>query len=118
MFNAAMVAYSTGDYRGAESGLEAALAAGVDPAPANFFRGASLLMLDRDREAADAFYAVIPAGESPYLAEAHYYLAKALLRMGDADGALAQLASSASGETEVAALSLALADSVAALPAP
>jgi len=118
VFAAAMSAYSGSDYAEAAAGLEAALAAGVDPAPAHFFRGASLLMLARDRDAAGAFEAVIVAGESPYLAEAHYYLAKALLRLGDAGGALAQLASSSGGESEVAAVSRALADSVAALSGP
>ena len=118
VFDAAMSAYTAGDYGEANSDLEAALAAGADPAPAHFFRGASLLMLDRDREAVGAFEAVIAAGDSPYLAEANYYLAKALLRLGYADGALAQLASSSGGETEIASLSLALADSVAALSGP
>ena len=118
VFDAAMSAYSAGDYFGATASLEDALAAGVDPAPAHFFRGASLLMLDRDRDAAGAFEAVIAAGESPYLAEAHFYLAKALLRMGDANGALVQLASSSGGDSEIAALSRALADSVTALAEP
>lgn len=116
VFDVAMSAYSAGEYAGAIASLENALAAGVDPAPAHFFRGASLLMLDRD--AADAFEAVIAAGESPYLAEAHYYLAKALLRRGDPDGALVQLAASSGGEGEIAAFSRALADSVSALSEP
>jgi len=115
VFGAAMSAYTAGDYSEAVAGLEAALAAGSDPAPSQFFRGASLLLLDRDRDAAGAFEAVVTAGESPYLAEAHYYLAKTLLRSGDAEGALAQLESASSADSEIAALSRALADSVTAL---
>ena len=118
VFGAAMSAYTVGDYSKAAAGLEAALAVGADSACSQFFRGASLLMLDRDREAADAFDTAIAAGESPYLTEAHYYLAKALLRLGDADGALAQLNAAGVGESEVAALARALTDSVTALSDP
>lgn len=118
VFEAAMSAYLAGDYSEAVPGLEAVLAAGADPASSQFFRGASLLMLDEPARAADAFEAVIAAGESPYLAEAHYYLAKTLLRLGDTDGALAQLNAAGAGESEVAALARALADSVTALSGP
>ena len=118
VFNAAMSAYAMGDYSEAVAGLEAALAAGADPAPRQFFRGASLLMLDEPERAAEAFEAVIAAGESPYFSEAHYYLAKSFLRLGDTDGALAQLNTAGAGEIEIAALARALADSVTALSGP
>jgi len=118
VFDVAMSAYQLGDYAEATAGLEAALAAGVDPAPAQFFLGASLLMLDRDREAAAAFEAVIAVGESPYLAEGRYYLAKVLLRSGDVAGALTQLSATSGGDSEIIALSRSLADSIRAISEP
>ncbi len=116
VFNAAMSAYAMGDYSEAAAGHEVALAAGADPAPSQFFRGASLLMLDEPAWAADAFEAVIAAGESPYLAEAHYYRAKALLRLGDSDQAISELTAVGESPEEVSAAARALADSVEAVP--
>jgi hypothetical protein len=80
-----------------------------------FFAGASLLMTDRPADAAEAFHGVIRGGDTPYLTEARYYLAKALLRLGRADEALRELRAAASGMTEIAAEARALADSVEAV---
>ncbi len=91
LFGAAMRAYVAGDYATATSGLRAALGAGAAPAPAQFFLGASLLMQRRADDAAKAFAQVIAAGWSPYLEEARYYRALALLQTNDADGAIAEL---------------------------
>jgi hypothetical protein len=57
---------------------------------------------------------VIDAGESPYRDEARFYRAKALLRLGRATDALAELRQLARGQSEVAAAGAALADSVEA----
>jgi hypothetical protein len=55
---------------------------------------------------------VIALGDTPYLPEAHYYLAKALLRSGDGDAALRELGAVRSADTVVAASATALADSI------
>ena len=91
LFASAMSNYVAERYEAAAAGLRAALSAGVDSAPAEFFLGASLLMTAHPAEAAESFGKVIAAGETPYLAEAHFYRAKALLRRGQAAEALADL---------------------------
>ena len=112
LFAAAMLRYVAEDYAGAASGLTGALEAGAGPLPAQFFLGASLLMLDRFREAVEAFGVVADLGQSPYLAEAHYYRAKALLRLGDAESALADLRAAAVLPAEISPSAEALADSL------
>ena len=114
VFGAAMSAYLAGEYSVAATGLEAAVEAGAGPVPAEFFRGASLLMLDRPADAEQAFSAVIDAGDSPYLAEAHFYRAKALLSQGRVDEAQVDLAATSESDGEIAASAKALADSVEA----
>ncbi len=112
LFERAMTAYTGGNYGAAATGLARALAAGGDSAPALFFLGASELMTGRPAAAADALRRVIGLGHTPYLPEAHYYLAKALLRTGDGDAALRELGTMRSGDTVVAASATALADSI------
>lgn len=90
-FEAAMAAYHAQRYEKAAAQLTEAIRGGVDRLPAEFFLGASLLELNETSAAADAFRRVVAAGDSPYRAEAHYYLAKSLLRVGRGDDALAQL---------------------------
>jgi tetratricopeptide (TPR) repeat protein len=115
LFDAGMLCYVAEDFRGATADLEAAMEAGADPLPTQFFLGASLLMLDQPREAADAFGAVIELGPSAYLAEAHYYRAKALLRLGDLDHALDDLQAAGSSPGEISGPAGFLADSVEVL---
>jgi hypothetical protein len=100
LFEAAMTDYAARRYDAAADGLRAALAAGVDSVPAQFFLAASLLMEDRPREAAAAFRSAIALGDSPYLGESRFYLAKALLRLGKGEEAVTQLqlAGAAGGE--------------------
>ena len=112
IFAAAMAAYDDRRYADAGAGLTRALAAGVDSAPALFFLGASELMAGRSTDAAAAFRRVLSLGDTPYLPEAHYYRAKALLRLGDGAGALAELAQVPAGDSIVASQAAALADSV------
>ncbi|MFH1765230.1 MAG: hypothetical protein ABIF09_13660 [Gemmatimonadota bacterium] len=114
LFAAAMLRYIADDFKGAAGGLEEALEAGADPVPAQFFLGSSLLMLDRPREADEAFGFAIQAGESPYLPEAHYYRAKALLRLGKVGPALADLRAAADFPGEMSRPAQALADSIEA----
>ena len=112
LFEAAMTAYLSEDYGEAARGLAGALDAGVDSAPAEFFLASSLLMEDRSPESADAFRRVIALGESPYLGEAHFYLAKALLRLGRGQEAQERLRSAADMLDELRGSAVALADSI------
>jgi len=117
VFAEAMNIYASGDYAEAADGLARAVDAGAGPVPAEFFRGASLMMLDRPEEAEAAFAAVIEAGDSPYLSEAHFYRAKTLLRVGRAGEAQAELresVESADSGSEIAAAARALSDSLEA----
>ena len=112
LFDAAMAVYAHGDHTAAASGLRAALAAGADPVPADFFLGASLLLAGRPEEADAALGREIALGESPYASEAYYYRAKALLRLRRADEALRDLAAASGRPGPMAAPAAALADSV------
>jgi tetratricopeptide (TPR) repeat protein len=112
LFDLAMNDYGSGRYSEAASGLQRALAAGADSAPAEFFRGSALLMQDRPVDAATAYARVIALGESPYLAEARLYRAKALLRQGRAEAAVTELRAAGAVEGAVSGWALALADSV------
>ena len=114
-FGEAMARYAEGDFRAAAAGLRAAIEAGAPSLPAEFFRGASLLMLDRPREAAEGFSAVIAEGPSPYLAEGHYYRAKAMLRLGEGEQALFDLRAAAAANGDTGTAAAALADSVEAI---
>jgi len=115
LFDEAMAAYVTDDFAAAAAGLRRALAAGADAVPVQFFAGASLLMTDRPADAAEAFRSVIRGGDTPYAAEARYYLAKALLRLGRADEALRELRAVVGGTAEIAGQARALADSMEAV---
>jgi tetratricopeptide (TPR) repeat protein len=115
LFADAMAAYAMGDYTVAAAELPRAIAAGADAVPAQFFAGASLLMIDRPTDAVEAFRSVIAAGDTPYLAEARYYLAKALLRLGQTDEALRELRTAAADGAEISGEARALADSVEAV---
>jgi tetratricopeptide (TPR) repeat protein len=86
-FLAAMEVYGRGDYAGAIAGLERAVRG--DPAfpGARFFLAVCYLRLDRTPEAIDQLGEVTRLGESPYLEDAHFFLGKAFIRAGDADGA-------------------------------
>ena len=82
IFELAMNKYAARDYTAAAAGLRAALAAGQDSVPTEFFLGASLLMSNDAQGAAAAFGRVVAKGDTPYLDEAQLYNAKALLRLG------------------------------------
>jgi tetratricopeptide (TPR) repeat protein len=115
LFDVAMGAYAGRSYAEAAEGLAAALDAGVDSVPALFFRASGLLMMDRPRDAAELYQRVVTLGESPYRAEARLYRAKALLQLGRARDAVAELRQIAERPDEVGRWANALADSVEAL---
>jgi tetratricopeptide (TPR) repeat protein len=112
LFDSAMSAYVTEDFRGAAEGLREALDAGSHPVPTQLLLGSSRLMVGRPQEAAEALESVIEAGASPYLAEAHYYLAKAYLRLAEGERAVAELRASVSLQGEISPRARTLADSV------
>lgn len=116
LFAAAMSAYAARRYEEAAKGLGEALAAGVDSAPALFFRAASLLMMGRNRDAEQGFRDVIALGETPYTPEASFFRAKALLRLGNAREAGAELRVVAAKDDELGNWARALADSLGAPP--
>jgi len=118
LFGVAMAAYAVGDFARAAADLPRALAAGADTVPVQFFAGASLLMSEHLEDAAEAFRTVIRGGDTPYLAESHYYLAKALLRLGRVAEARRELAAAAGSSSEIADAAGALDDSIAAAIGP
>jgi len=91
LFIDAMRSYERGDYAGAVRGLEAAVRA--DPAypAAHFFLGVCFLQLDRRADAIGYLREAARLGESPYLEDAHFFLAKALIRDGDVAAARGEL---------------------------
>jgi len=91
LFGAGTAAYGNGEYARAASDLRGAIAAGAAVPPARFFLGASLLMLHRPDEAAAELARVIASGDSPYLVEAHYYRALALLQLDQENAAAGEL---------------------------
>lgn len=94
LFAAAMRAYGARDYVAAAEALRGAVAAGVDSVPATFWLASASLMSGDTRAAEQGYARVIAAGRlaSPYLAEAHLFRARALLRLGRGEDALAELA--------------------------
>ncbi len=117
VFEAAMDSYAKGQYGKAAARLRAVLATGRDSVPAQFFLAASLLFDNKPSEAADVFQRVIALGDTPYLAEARYYRAKALLRLGRPADAQAELSRLTDSGGVVFEMGKALADSIAQLRA-
>ena len=114
LFASGMSAYAVENFGVAERDLRAALSAGIEPAPAEFFLAAALLMQDRPAEAAELYRRIVGYGDTPYLAEARYYGAKALLRQGAGTEASRELRLLADTDHEMAPAASALLDSVEA----
>jgi tetratricopeptide (TPR) repeat protein len=91
VFDVAIERYSRGDYAGAAPDLVVAAKSDPSNAAAAFFLGICYLLDSRDDDAVAQLKATIALGDSPELEEAHFYLAKALLRKRDLSGALAEL---------------------------
>lgn len=90
-FRRGMEAYHNADYAKAIDELRAARELDPNAAHISFFLGVSDLMVGRDDAAITALRATIALGDSPYLEEAHFYLAKGFLRRKDLDAAATQL---------------------------
>jgi anti-sigma factor RsiW len=90
-FSEAMRHYVAKDYRAAIRGLTTA--SELDPAAphASFFLGISYLLTDQADPGIRALQKTIALGDSLYLEEAHFYLARALLLKDDASGARREL---------------------------
>ena len=90
-FRRGMERYRQADYRGAIVDLRAAQELDPDAPHVHFFLGVSHLLLGEDTDAVEQLRRTIALGDSPYLEEAHLYLAKAFLRQKDLDAAEQQL---------------------------
>lgn len=91
-FDAAMRRYVDGDYAGAIPGLRAAAGLRADAPQYAFFLGVCQLLTNQADPAVADFQRAIALGESPFLEEAHFYLAKARLRQGNLPAARDELA--------------------------
>jgi len=90
-FEAAMRRYVDGDYAGAIPDLATAAQLRPDGAHITFFLAICNLLTDDVDAAVAGLQQTIALGDSPYLEEAHYYLAKARLRQGDVAAARTEL---------------------------
>jgi tetratricopeptide (TPR) repeat protein len=90
-FRDAMRPYVAKDYRAAIRGLRTASELDPEAAHASFFLGICYLLTDQIDLGIRALQKTIALGDSPYLEEAHFYLAKALLLKNDAPGAQREL---------------------------
>jgi tetratricopeptide (TPR) repeat protein len=90
-FQAGMARYQRADYPAAVAELEGAATLAPDAAHIRFFLGIAHLMAGQDIAAVSELSATTALGDSPYLEEAHWYLAKALLRLKRPAAAEAEL---------------------------
>jgi len=90
-FRAGMSLYQKGDYAQAISDLRSA--AGLNPQAASirFFLGICLLLAGQTDAGIGELKQTVALGDSAYLAEAHFYLAKAFLGKGEASRARQEL---------------------------
>jgi len=82
-FREAMQDYQRGEYRAAIPRLEAAARLDPEAPDIRFFLGICYLLTDQDDSAIDHLAKTVALGETPYLEEAHFYLAKAYLSKAD-----------------------------------
>ena len=90
-FRSAMVLYAEKNYADAAAQLRRVIASPGAPVDASFYLAVCELHTGRLEDAASAFERVIAFGESPYLEDAHFLLAKTRIRQRDAARARAQL---------------------------
>lgn len=81
-FRAGMMLYQEGDYAGAVPALQSAAELNPQGANIRFFLGICFLLSGQTDEGIAELKKTIALGESAYLQEAHFYLAKGLLRQG------------------------------------
>jgi tetratricopeptide (TPR) repeat protein len=90
-FQRGMEHYRKGDYARATEDLRVAADLDAEAAHSRFFLGISHLLLNQDDAAIKRLQATIALGDSPYLEDAHFYLAKAFLRREDFRSAATEL---------------------------
>jgi tetratricopeptide (TPR) repeat protein len=90
-FHRGMERYQRADYRGAISNLSSAAALDPRGPHIRFFLGVSHLLLNQNRAAVEWLQATIALGDSAYVEDAHFYVAKAFLRQHDLGAARAHL---------------------------
>lgn len=90
-FRAAMELYAKSDRVGALPILREAAALDLSAPGASFYRGACALLAGEANEAVESLERVVALGETPYLEEAQFYLAKARLARGEVPAARREL---------------------------
>lgn len=90
-FQEAMRLYVRKDYEGAKAGLREAAGLDRERPDIAFFLGICALLTDEPVAAIAELRRTVALGESPYLEEAHFYLAKAHVRRGELAAAASQL---------------------------
>jgi tetratricopeptide (TPR) repeat protein len=90
-FQTGMDQYQRNDFASARASLSDASKLDPEAAHIAFFLGITKLLTGQPNEAADDLRRTIALGDSPYREEAHFYLAKAHLKLGRVDDALAEL---------------------------
>lgn len=96
-FAAAMKLYSAGDFAGAGAGLR-----GLSGVEAVYYLGVSELLSGNRTTGIAELRNVVTLGDTPYLSEARFYLAKGLLGDGDLAGARSQLETLIKDKSELA----------------
>jgi tetratricopeptide (TPR) repeat protein len=91
LFSAAMQDYTAGRYDQALPGLRAAAEKDPENAAFRFFLGVTCLLAGQAENGINALRAVIASGDTPFLDEAWFYLAKADLARRDTTAARADL---------------------------
>jgi len=90
-FQQGMKAYVAGDYGAAIPSLRKAARLDTERSDIAFFLAASELLAGNTADAVGEFVRTIAMEDTPFLEEAHFFLAKAYLAQGDADRARAEL---------------------------
>jgi anti-sigma factor RsiW len=90
-FREGMTQYARGNYRAAIAGLRAAARLDPEAAHATFFLGICHVINGEYDDGVRALRQTIQLGDSPFLEEAHFYLAKAFLQQNDAGSARHEL---------------------------
>lgn len=90
-FREAMEHYAKGDYRAAIPGLRAAARLNPQAAHIGFFLGACHLLVGDTDAAISELRRTVALGDTPYLEDAHFYLAKAYLRQTNLNAARNEL---------------------------
>ena len=91
-FREAMQRYVKGDYAGARAGLVVAARGDPDAPDIAFYLGICFLLTDETAGAVEQLRSTIALGDSPFLEDARFYLAKAHLRRGELQAAASELA--------------------------